>query len=113
MTGSVPRHDGGFYLAPAHGWTCFHCGETFHSLRDAREHFGHDPGATPACRLDPEHVRSEPRRYRAVETELRAVQDELVDVRALGDGAPFLPHDHDRIYDLCTRAIDAIAGDAA
>ena len=111
MTGSVPRHDGEFYPAPPHGWTCFHCGETFRRLALAREHFGHDPGATPACRLSPAHVRSELRRYRAAETELRAVQDELVDVRALGDGAPFLAHDHERIHDLCTRAIEAIAED--
>ena len=90
---------------------CFHCGETFLSLNSARDHFGHDPGATPACQLSPEHVRSELRRYRAVESELWAVQEELVDVRALGDGAPFQPHDHERAYDLLTRAIEEIAED--
>ena len=109
MTGSVPRHDGEtFYRSPPWGWPCFHCGETFRALGDARNHFGFDPGATPACRLDPEHVRAELRRYRAAETELRTVQERLVNVRSLGDGAPFLPHDHECIYDLCTRAIEAI-----
>ena len=111
MTGSVPRHDGELYPMPASGWTCFHCGETFFSIGTARDHFGHDPDATPACRLSPEHVRLELRRYRFLETELRAVLDELVDVRALGDGAPFLSHDSDRVYGLITRAIEAIAED--
>jgi hypothetical protein len=32
-----------------HGWTCFHCGETFHSEARARDHFGADPQAEPAC----------------------------------------------------------------
>lgn len=28
------------YPAPAHGWTCFHCGETFTSIAKARDHTG-------------------------------------------------------------------------
>lgn len=34
---------------PPHGWTCFHCGMTFHKPEDAREHFGADASWEPAC----------------------------------------------------------------
>lgn len=37
------------YLAPAHGWTCFHCGETFTTVGSARVHFGAMPTAEPGC----------------------------------------------------------------
>jgi hypothetical protein len=41
------------YLAPAHGWTCFHCGEHFPCTDDgerlAREHFGPTPDWSPEC----------------------------------------------------------------
>lgn len=40
-----------FYTQPEHGWTCFHCGETFTTLGRARDHFGFDPGDDPACRI--------------------------------------------------------------
>lgn len=39
----------GTYTAPAHGWTCFHCGETFTTVGSARDHFGATPDATPGC----------------------------------------------------------------
>ena len=39
------------YLAPPHGWTCFHCGETFTTPGGARNHFGFDPSTDPACRI--------------------------------------------------------------
>ena len=45
------REDGGSYLEPEHGWTCFHCGETFHTEKKAREHFGPRPTSKPACGL--------------------------------------------------------------
>lgn len=41
----------GFYRRPAHGWTCFHCGETFMSEGSARDHFGAEPFADPGCRI--------------------------------------------------------------
>lgn len=41
----------GTYPRPKHGWTCFHCGETFHTVGAARDHFGHDPMAEPGCRI--------------------------------------------------------------
>lgn len=39
----------GTYMQPAHGWTCFHCGETFTTENSARDHFGEYPGTEPAC----------------------------------------------------------------
>lgn len=42
---------GDSYVAPPHGWTCFHCGETFKTVGGARDHFGADPIADPACRI--------------------------------------------------------------
>lgn len=39
------------YLRPAHGWTCFHCGETFTTRGGARDHFGMEQSADPACRI--------------------------------------------------------------
>jgi hypothetical protein len=37
------------YQQPAHGWTCFHCGETFHTPGAAAQHFGARPDARPGC----------------------------------------------------------------
>lgn len=37
------------YLAPAQGWTCFHCGETFLTAGGARLHFGPTPDRRPTC----------------------------------------------------------------
>lgn len=37
------------YQAPPHGWTCFHCGETFTTPSAAREHFGPTPNSEPGC----------------------------------------------------------------
>lgn len=39
------------YPMPAHGWTCFHCGETLKTPGAARDHFGFEPSADPACRI--------------------------------------------------------------
>lgn len=40
------------YMPPEHGWTCFHCGETFMHQNPAREHFGaHPHDAEPGCML--------------------------------------------------------------
>lgn len=32
-------------------WRCFHCDEVFISERGARDHFGANDGATPACQI--------------------------------------------------------------
>lgn len=37
------------YLAPKHGWCCFHCGENFRTFGGAQDHFGATPGERPAC----------------------------------------------------------------
>ena len=37
------------YEKPPHGWTCFHCGETFATVGGARDHFGAQPTAKPGC----------------------------------------------------------------
>ena len=39
------------YPMPAHGWTCFHCGETFTTPGAAKNHFGFEPSKDPACRI--------------------------------------------------------------
>ena len=39
------------YIRPPHGWTCFHCGDTFTTVGLARFHFGFDPSRDPACRI--------------------------------------------------------------
>lgn len=36
---------------PEHGWTCFHCGETFTTVGAARDHFGFEPSDDPGCRI--------------------------------------------------------------
>ena len=97
------------YPAPADGWVCFHCGERFVTPNAAREHFGFDPAATPACRLSPAHVRAELRRFRHIETDLRWIVDQLHDVADQIDYAvnrecaQSLEH-------LCQRAIEAVQG---
>ena len=37
------------YERPKHGWTCFHCGETFTTIGGARDHFGAKPDREPGC----------------------------------------------------------------
>lgn len=37
------------YPLPAHGWTCFHCGETFTTIGSAQDHFGASPDREPGC----------------------------------------------------------------
>jgi hypothetical protein len=32
-------------------WTCFHCGETFRSVVDARNHFGIEENSKTACQI--------------------------------------------------------------
>lgn len=36
---------------PEGPWRCFHCDELFTQHWTARDHFGHDEGATPACKI--------------------------------------------------------------
>ncbi len=39
------------YQPPEHGWTCFHCGETFKSVGSARDHFGGLQTSEPGCMI--------------------------------------------------------------
>jgi hypothetical protein len=41
------------YIVPEHGWTCFHCGQSFpaNAPHLAAEHFGAKPDAIPGCML--------------------------------------------------------------
>ena len=41
--------EGDCYPQPEHGWTCFHCGETFTTPGAARTHFGFEPSADAGC----------------------------------------------------------------
>ena len=40
------------YPRPPHGWTCFHCGETFRDYAKARIHFGEKPSMPVGCSVD-------------------------------------------------------------
>lgn len=40
------------YEPPAHGWTCFHCGETFKTREGGALHFGQSVTGRPACDVD-------------------------------------------------------------
>lgn len=61
------------YPSPAHGWTCFHCGETFMHQNAARLHFGASIYDDPKCQISAHRLRAmetELRRYREEDTEL-------------------------------------------
>lgn len=40
------------YPMSKHGWTCFHCGETFTTFGAARDHFGATPEAEIGCLIN-------------------------------------------------------------
>lgn len=65
------------YPTPAHGWTCFHCGETFPGNMAgqiaARLHFGASIHDEPKCQISAHRLRSmelQLRRYREEDTDL-------------------------------------------
>ena len=39
------------YKQPEHGWTCFHCGETFKKVGAARDHFGTQIDGLAGCQI--------------------------------------------------------------
>jgi hypothetical protein len=55
---------------PAHGWTCFHCDETFCIVALAMDHFGVDQGAEPACKIKVGDERNLVSRIRDLEAQL-------------------------------------------
>ena len=61
---------------PPHGWTCFHCGETFTTPGLARVHFGADPLALPGCRIKVGDERRLLRELRNAEAELERYRAE-------------------------------------
>lgn len=65
------------YNAPPHGWTCFHCGETFTTPGSARDHFGTTPDEKPGCVL-----KVELGGQRGLIMELRRLQDQVRDLLA-------------------------------
>lgn len=66
------------YPMPEHGWTCFHCGETFTTYVTAREHFGTKPSSEAACiiRVSLGGERGLLRALRDAEDELATYRDE-------------------------------------
>lgn len=65
------------YTMPAHGWTCFHCGETFTTPGAARHHFGRTPDKKPGC-----VIKVELGGERGLLAALRKAEDELAQYRA-------------------------------
>jgi len=64
------------YEMPRHGWTCFHCGETFRTPGSARQHFGSDPLKDPACRIKVGEERGLVAEIRRLEAKLGAYRSE-------------------------------------
>jgi hypothetical protein len=61
---------------PRHGWTCFHCGETFTTVGAAQDHFGADPDSEPGCILKVKLGQE-----RGLLMTLRRIEDGLGDLR--------------------------------
>lgn len=76
-----PLHGGPW---PQHGWTCFHCGETFKTPGGAADHFGATPDREPGCmiRVQLGDERGLQRRLREVEGEVDELTAELGRARA-------------------------------
>lgn len=67
---------GDTYPRPPHGWTCFHCGETFMTLGGAADHFGSTPDRVPGCRIKVGEERGLLMEIRRLEAELLKVTDQ-------------------------------------
>ena len=76
---SDPELQGDFYTPPPHGWTCFHCGETFTTPGAARDHFGFDPSFDPACRIKVGEERGLVMELRRVEAKYQKLLEETCD----------------------------------
>ena len=63
-----------FYRNPSHGWTCYHCGETFTVPGLALDHFG-SPLSEAGCQIKAGHERN------LLHT-LREMEDQLARYRA-------------------------------
>lgn len=93
------------YPTPEHGWTCFHCGETFMYPNDARRHFGKKPISITACVLTAED-RKAVRMVRYLEGELETYKRYYHEGRAMTketlSSNPVLTRDSPNAY-LVTR----------
>ena len=87
------------YNAPQHGWTCFHCGETFTTLGSARDHFGFDPSADAGCRIK---IGAE----RGLLMALRKAEDEIA--RRRHDDGPVVAAIIDEMRRMQSRHSDAL-----
>jgi len=63
---------------PPHGWTCFHCGETFTTVGAAGDHFGNFQYTEPACRIKNGNEKGLLMAFRKMEDELRILRDVLI-----------------------------------
>jgi hypothetical protein len=72
---------------PKHGWTCFHCGETFKTPGSAREHFGATPNAKPGCVIDQVALEEggKPERGRGLLMALRKLEVEVERLRHINE----------------------------
>ena len=66
---------------PAHGWTCFHCGETLTTPGAARDHFGSTPQSIAGCIIKAGEERGLLMALRRAEDRIRQLQESL-DVKA-------------------------------
>lgn len=72
MANDQQIENGDTYPKPEHGWTCFHCGETFKTVGGAYDHFGATPTAEPGCVIGVTLGAQ-----RGLLAELRKVEDQL------------------------------------
>ena len=70
------------YMPPAHGWTCFHCGETFHIEVQARGHFGSDVYGEPMCVMRANAFARFPRSEWPLMYRMRELEAEVAKLRA-------------------------------
>ena len=86
---------------PAHGWTCFHCGENFTTVGGAQDHFGADPSKQPGCLLKVS-LGAE----RGLLMKLRQLEDELTELyrRRASEDTDL----HRELYRLQSRHSDAL-----
>lgn len=81
-------HPEDFYPRPAHGWTCFHCGETFTTPGGAQDHFGETPASVPGCLIKLGNERGLLMALRKVEAE----RDQAIAQRNSADEAEEAAH---------------------
>lgn len=89
------------YPQPAHGWTCFHCGETFTTPGSAQDHFGETPDKVPGCKIKVGEERGLLMELRKVEAE----RDSLLAVSNTVIAAAY-KRDHEKAVAACGSAAE-------